>query len=141
MRGCTLIECLIVIACGAILLTIAVPNIRHFQQEWVLWGGVQTVEISLYWGRTRAIAANAPLAFEVGENGQKFWWADPSSGLRYERSVRRLDGIRIASCPKRSLRFYQRGNAAPAGTYVIQGEAGSYSVVVSPGGRIRVQKN
>ena len=29
----------------------------------------------------------------------------------------------------------------PAGTYRIEGTAGSYSVVVSPGGRIRVQKN
>ncbi len=141
MRGFSLIECVIALACGAILLTVSVPGIRRFQQEWALWGGMKTVEASLYWGRTRAIAANSPMAFIVREDGRQFWWSDSSSSLPYEKSFRRLDGVRIASCPKKPLRFYQHGNAAPAGTFVVQGEKGSYSVIVSPGGRIRVQKN
>jgi Tfp pilus assembly protein FimT len=141
MRGYSLVECLTVVVCGAILLTIAIPNFHHFQQEWALWGGAKTVEISLLWGRTRAIAANTSIMFEVDEKGHEFWWTDPVSGSRYSASVRRLDGVRITSCPKRPLRFYQRGNAAPSGTYKIQGPTGSFSVIVSPGGRIRIQRN
>jgi prepilin-type N-terminal cleavage/methylation domain-containing protein len=141
MRGYSLVECLMVIVCGAILLTIAIPNIHHFQQEWALWGGVKLVETSLYWGRMHAIAANASTMFEVGDNGHKFWWADPANGSPYSKSVRYLGRIRITSSPKRALRCYQHGKAAPAGTFMIQGDAGTYSVIVSPGGRIRTQKN
>jgi prepilin-type N-terminal cleavage/methylation domain-containing protein len=140
-RGYSLIECLVVLVCGAILLTFAVPNVHHFQQGWALWGGVKSVETSLYWGRMHAISSNSSMMFEVADTGHEFWWTDPTSGLRFAGSARRLDRVRIVSSPKRPLRFYQRGNAAPAGTYTIQGDTGSYSVVVSPGGRIRVQKN
>jgi prepilin-type N-terminal cleavage/methylation domain-containing protein len=140
-RGYSLVECLLVIVCGAILLTFAIPNIQHFIQVWALWGGVKSVESSLYWGRMHAISSNASMMFEIAGDGHEFWWTDPASGSPYASSGRRLDGIRIVSAPKRPLRFYQHGNAVPAGTYTIQGEAGSFSVVVSPGGRIRVQKN
>ncbi len=140
-RGYSLIECLIVIICGAILLTVAVPNIQAFQQTWALWGGVKLVETSLYWGRMHAISSNSSMMFEVAGNGHEFWWTDPISGLHFAGSVRRLDRVRIVSAPKHPLRFYQHGNAVPAGTYTIQGDIGSFSVIVSPGGRIRVQKN
>jgi len=78
----------------------------------------------------------------VEDNRSKFYWEDPESGAPFATSIRHLStGIRIESSPRRPLRFYQHGNAAPAGTYIIKGEAGSYAVVVSPGGRIRIQRN
>ena len=141
MKGYSLIECLIATLGGIVLLTFAVPNLHRFQQAWVLWGGVKSVETSLYWGRMHAISSNSPMMFDVADNGHEFWWTDPVTGSPFADSFRRLDGVRIVSSPKRSLRFYQRGNAAPAGTYVIQGDTESFSVVVSPGGRIRIQKN
>ena len=65
-----------------------------------------------------------------------------ASGERYQNSARRLPrGIRIAAAPKRPLRFYPHGNAVPAGTFTLAGDAGSYSVIVTPGGRIRTQRN
>jgi hypothetical protein len=89
-----------------------------------------------------AISSNAPILFEVADEGRRYYWVDPSSGELYADSERRLpNGIQIVLYPRRPLRFYQHGNAVPAGTYRIEGTAGSFSVVVSPGGRIRVQKN
>jgi Tfp pilus assembly protein FimT len=140
--GYSLVECLIGLICAAILLTAAVPNLFRLQQEWTLWGSAKLLESSMHWGRMHAIAANAPIVFEVDEDGRQFHWADPVTGDTYEGTAKRLsDRVRLVSYPKRPLRFYQHGNAAPAGTYTIQGETGSYSVVVSPGGRIRFQKN
>lgn len=82
------------------------------------------------------------MLFNVSDDGCRYGWIDAASGEKYSNSTRDLPNkIRIESAPRRPLRFYQYGNAAPAGTYVIQGEAGSYSVVVSPGGRIRIQRN
>jgi Tfp pilus assembly protein FimT len=130
------------LTCAAILLAVAVPNIAHLQRIWGLWGSTRTVEASMQWGRMHAIASNAPILFEVDDSGQKFYWVDPVSGNTFADSVRYVSrGVRIVAFPRRPLRFYQHGNAAPAGTYTLSSEAGSYSVVVSPGGRIRIQKN
>jgi type IV fimbrial biogenesis protein FimT len=141
-NGYSLIELTIVLACIAIMISLAAPNVTHIQKEWTLWGNARSVENSLQWGRMHAITSNTPILFEVGENGCRFGWIDPESGDPYSESIRYLaHGIRIASSPRRSLRFYPQGYAVPAGTYVLQGEAGSYSVIVAPGGRIRFQKN
>jgi len=136
------VELVIALACTAVLLSAATPNLSRLQQEWQLWSSTMLLESSLQWGRMQAIAMNSPLLFQVDDDGQKFFWIDPASGEFFSGSVRHLPRrIRIASCPRRPLRFYQHGNAAPAGTYTLEGEAGSYSVVVSPGGRIRVRKD
>ena len=141
-EGYSLAELVIVIAAAAILLSAAVPNIIDLQRKWTLWGGARTLEASLQWGRKHAISANTPILFRVDDSRQKFYWVDPQSGDPYAGSVRHLSGgARIVASPGRPLRFYQHGNAAPAGTFTIQSDAGSYSVVVSPGGRIRFQKN
>jgi prepilin-type N-terminal cleavage/methylation domain-containing protein len=140
--GFSLTEFLIVIACVAVLITAAVPNIFHLQKEWILWNSARSLAMSLQWGRMHAISANTPLRFEVDESGRNYSWVDPESNESYANSVRHLPAdICIVKFPRRPLRFYQHGNAAPAGTYTLEGDTGSYSVVVSPGGRIRIQRN
>ena len=141
-EGYSLAELLAVLACIAILAAATVPNVAHLQKEWTLWEGARILEMSLQWGRMHAISANTAILFEIDGSRQRFYWADPESGEPYTATVRHLpNSIRIAACPGRSLRFYQHGNAAPAGTYTLEGDAGSYSVIVAPGGRIRIQKN
>ncbi len=141
-EGYSLAELVIVLACAAVLVTAAAPNIAHLQKEWAVWGDARVLEASLQWGRMHAISTNTPILFQIDDSQQKFCWVDPESGDPYAGSVRYLSRyVRFTAFPKRSLRFYQHGNAAPAGTFTIKGDAGSYSVVVSPGGRIRIQKN
>jgi type II secretory pathway pseudopilin PulG len=141
-EGYSLAELMVALACAAILLTIAIPNIVQLQKEWALWGGARILEASLQWGRMHAITSNSPVIFEIDDTLQEFYWTDAASGDRYAGSVRHLPtGIRFIAIPRRSLRFFQHGNAAPGGTYTIAGDAGSYSVIVSPGGRIRLQRN
>ena len=140
--GYSLIECLIVISCAGILVTIAAPHTQRMRQAWALWGGTTAIVYSLQWGRMHAVSSNTSMLFSVSEDGREYCWIDPENGERYADSKHSLpDTVRIESAPKRPLRFYQHGNAVPAGTYVIQGKAGSYSVIVSPGGRIRVSRN
>jgi len=131
-----------VLACLGILLSTAAPGMTHWQKEWTLWGCARNLETSLQWGRMHAISSNAPILFEIDVSRQSYCWKDPQNGDLYSETIRYLPrGVRMAGYPKRSLRFYQHGNAVPAGTYTLESASGSYSVVVSPGGRIRIQKN
>jgi Tfp pilus assembly protein FimT len=140
--GYSLAELMAVLACIGVIFSAATPSVTHWQKEWTLWGCARNLETSLQWGRMHAISSNAPILFEIDATQQKYYWKDPQSGDLYSETIRYLPrGVRIVGYPRRSLRFYQHGNAAPAGTYTLQGETGSYSVVVSPGGRIRIQKN
>ena len=140
--GYSLAELLIVLACAAILLAAAVPGIARLHQEWALWGAAKTLETSMQWGRMHAVASNAPLIFHADGDRQEFYWADASSEEVCTSTRRHLPrGIRFTAIPRRPLRFYPHGNAAPAGTYTVAGDAGSYSVVIAPGGRIRIQRD
>jgi len=138
----TLLECLVALTLAGIVLSAAAPSVHRMTQSISLWGGVRLVETSLQWGRNHAITGNTALAFIVDSDGRRFYWTDGHTGDRYEGTMRYLPGrIRISSSPRRPLRFYQRGNAVPAGTFVVQGEAGSVRVIVSPSGRIRTQRS
>lgn len=140
--GFSLIEILVVLAGATILLAVAVPSVGKLYQEWVLWGAAHTVESSLRWGRAQAVTANSSVMFVVEGDGRVFYWLDPESGDTFESTVRYLpEQVRIVSVPKKALRFSPRGNATPAGTYLLQGEAGFCRVVVNVVGRIRVQRD
>lgn len=139
--GIGLTELLLVLACGAVLTVAAVPNVHRLVQEWSLRGGVQMLEASLLWGRMHCMSANRSLMLVVDDGGRSFHWSDPSSGARYEYTVRSLPrGVGITAAPRRPLRFFPHGNAAPAGTYVVGGDRGAFQVVVNVAGRIRIQK-
>jgi len=141
-NGFTLAELLIVVVIAAIIVTFAVPGFVRIQKEWSLWGSARMVETSLQWGRMRAIASNSPVLFEIAEDGRGFAWKDTVTGDVFTTTAWTMTGsARIASSPRTPLRFYPRGNAVPSGTYRVEGETGSYSIIVTPGGRIRFQKN
>jgi Tfp pilus assembly protein FimT len=141
-EGYSLAEMVVAMACAAVLLTVAIPNIVRLQKEWMLWGAARILQTSMQWGRMQAIASNSPVIFQIDDTQQEFYWIDTATGDRYSESVRHLPvGTRFTAAPRRSLRFYQHGNAVPAGTFTIAGDVGSYSVIVSPGGRIRLQRN
>ena len=140
--GFSLTELLIVLTVTAIIISFAVPGFARILKVWSLWGSARMVETSLQWGKMRAITSNSPVLFEVAEDGQRFMWRDPATGDIFATTARYMNsGTRIVSSPQTPLRFYPRGNAAPGGAYKVEGETGSYSIVVAPGGRIRFQKN
>jgi hypothetical protein len=137
----SLVEILAVLACTAVLLAAAAPSFHQVRHEWALWGAAHMLEASLQWGRFRAIAENTSLALQIEGEGRRYCWVDGASGDAYLESRRHLpSGLRISASPGRLLRFFPRGNAAPAGTYVIEGEAGRYRVIVNIAGRIRVER-
>jgi Tfp pilus assembly protein FimT len=140
--GYSLIELMLVTACTVILFLAAVPALDRIQNEWMLWSAAHLLENSLQWGRMYAISTNTSVVMEVDPGGSSFFWSDPVSAARLESTTRQLPrNVRIVACPNHPVRFYPRGNAAPAGTYSLQGNVGTYRVIVNIAGRIRVEKN
>jgi len=138
----SLLELIIVLACAAVLLALALPGAHHIHQEWTLLGAARLLETSLLWGRMHAISGNQPLLLTIEPDGRGYHWTDATTLEQFADSVRTLPGrTRIVRSPARPLRFYQHGNAAPAGSFVLRGAAGEYRVVVSPAGRIRLERN
>jgi len=140
-RGFTLVELTILLAGGMVLILLAVPALATVERQWSLWGGACQVESTLQWGRLYAISANTSLRFEVDARGESFWWTDSETGAKFAATVRRLPkGVRINSAPAQPLRFFPRGNAAPAGSYAVGSSAGTWRIVVNLAGRIRMEK-
>ena len=139
--GYTLCELIIALACVTALLAATVPDVYHIQEEWRLWESAHVLRNSLQWGRMHAVSVNSSMMLQIEDNGRKLLWVESSSGIQYKNSEQHLPGrIRIVEFPKHPLHFHPRGNAVPGGTYKVQGNSGAYYVVVSPGGRIRIEK-
>src|SRR5205809_2854515 len=135
-------ELVVAVACMSLLVGVAIPNLQRLTQEWHLWGAAHLLESALQWGRMYAVSANTSVVLQIDPGGARFYWADPGTRAAYESSIRNLPaGVRIVSAPRRPVRFFPRGNAVPAGTFVVRGKTGrQYRVVVNPAGRIRVQR-
>ena len=74
------------------------------------------MESTLQWGRLHAISANVSLILEVDAEGKSTGWRDPETGNTYDTGVCHLPAdVRIVSAPSKPLRFFPRGDAAPAG--------------------------
>ena len=141
-RGITLVELAIVLACSCVLLAAAVPGIQAIQQELALWHDARLVESILRWGRYHAVTANEAVAFIVDEGGARCYFSIAATGEPCASSIRYMSrGVRVAGVPRRPVRFFPSGFAAPAGTYTLQGAAGAYRVVVQFSGRIRLQRD
>jgi type II secretory pathway pseudopilin PulG len=139
--GFCLLEALAALSCALVLTAIAVPNAGRMRHGIALWGGTRLIESSLQWGRMHAITTNTSVMFQVDPDGRGFYWSDPVSGAPYASSARIFaGGVRLTGFPKKSLRFYPRGNAAPAGTFTLTGDAGTYRVIVNLAGRIRIEQ-
>lgn len=139
--GFSLVECAVVMVCVAIVLLASIPAVERLHRAWSLWTASRLVESTLQWGRFHSISANASLTLEVNADGTSAGWRDPETGNAYDAGVCNLPtGVKIVSAPSKPLRFFPRGNAAPAGSYIVKNGAGSFRVVVSPAGRIRVER-
>jgi len=137
----SLSELVLVLATLGVLILLALPAASRLHDHWSLYCGAFTVESALQWGRLQAVSANASLVFEAIADGTAIRWRDLETDQVYEGSLRVLpQGVRIAASPAHPLRFFPQGNAAPAGSYVVMGDRGSYRVVVNIAGRIRVEK-
>ncbi len=132
-RGFQLLELMLVcflIAVGAALGASA-------WYEWVgqhrLHSAAEGLSTFLQGVRLSAVSRNA--AIQVRVQGNRYAMAlRGSDAVVWQRFPQGVQAVRF---PRRPVTFFSRGNAAPAGSFVLQNRSGQIRVVVSPTGRVR----
>ncbi|HSR69544.1 MAG TPA: prepilin-type N-terminal cleavage/methylation domain-containing protein [Acidobacteriota bacterium] len=134
-RGFQLIELLLVVAILAVAGAIGAGVYSRLTDHYRLQQGGFQVAGLLRSARTLALAGAAPLEVVPGPDGRGL-------GLRIGQApplrwIFLPQQVRLVSAPRRPLRFFSRGQAAPAGRFRLQGRFGSLDVIVAPWGRVR----
>ena len=83
--------------------------------------------------RSSAMARNAAVQVQV-EEGRYAMTLRGSEAVLWRRFPQ---GVLAVGVPRSPVAFYSRGNAAPAGSFVLQNSSGEVRVIVSPAGRVR----
>lgn len=134
-RGFQLLELVLVLALIAVAAAIGAGAWSEWTSRYHLYLATDALNACLQSARTGAMTQNA--AVEVQVQAHRY-----SMSLRGEEPVlwRRFPkDVEVVKAPSRAVAFYSRGNAAPAGSFVLQGRGGQVKLVVSPSGRVRVE--
>ncbi len=137
LRGFTLLELLITLALGLASAGLGIGLLSRAIETWRLQGAAQMVGSELTRLRAAAVSTGVPIRFLVGKSADAYSAAE--AGGEPVQYVPLPRGIRFVSMPSRPVTFYSRGQAAPAGTYILEGSRGRIRVVVAPMGRVRWQ--
>ena len=134
-RGFQLLECLIVCALLACLGGIGFGTLNGVIEWYRLQVGARAFVSQVASVRSSAISRNVSLRVLVDPGRESYGWA-----LRGTESViwRRLPpGVSFTRVPRNPVTFFSRGNAAPAGTFLLANRKGEIKIVVAPNGRVR----
>ncbi len=135
-RGFQLLELLLVVALVGLLGSLAIGGLREARSRHRLHAGASAFLAFVTETRVQAMTFNSPLRVVFETNRYALI---PADGL--PSNWRRLPlGVTFLAGPSGPLTFFPRGNAAPAGSFIISSETGAFRIVVSPGGRVRMER-
>jgi hypothetical protein len=137
VEGYQLLECLAVCLLLTLLVGVGGISLNRSLDRYRLECSAQGLAADLGSLRIAAVSRKTPLSVSIYDCRSKY-----AFGLRngIPVSLRSLrPGVSFENYPKRPLTFYSRGNAVPAGSYLLSSAAGQCKVVVAPTGRIRCE--
>ena len=85
--------------------------------------------------RFQAMAKNLAIQIRIHPDRDQFAVALKNDEPDLWQSLPR--GVSFSRIPSRSITFFSRGNAAPAGTFTLENKRGRLQVIVSLSGRVR----
>jgi hypothetical protein len=134
-RGFQLLDCMLVCLLLGGTLSIGVASLDGvFERYRLQWAGyLFATEISTL--RSTAVGRNSPVSVSVSPSRTQYGFASRGEEPTLWRRLPR--GVVVAGQPTTPVTFYSRGNAVPAGSYVLENSEGQMRVVVAPTGRVR----
>ena len=134
-KGFSLLDSLMVCLLLGSALTLGAASLNGiFERYRLQWAGyVFSSEISDV--RSEAVGRNSPVSILVDVSRNKYGFGQRDEEPRLWRLLPR--GVLFVSLPTVPVTFYSRGNAVPAGSYLLQNRAGQMRVIIAPSGRVR----
>lgn len=134
-RGFQLLECLIVCALIACLSGIGFGTLNGIMAWYRLQLGARAFVSQVSAVRSSAISRNVSVSVLIDPAGESYGWVP--RGAESEVWRRLPAGVMFTTAPRNPVTFFSRGNAAPAGTFLLANRGGKVKVVVAPNGRVR----
>lgn len=134
-RGFTLLECVAAASLLVLGAGLGLSWLGRTLDDWRLQGAAQALGADLTRARGAAVSTGAAHRILVHPAAESYAVSVDGGPPRFWTSL--PHGVRIIGAPSRPLIFYSRGQAAPAGTYLLEGRAGRVRVIVAPMGRVR----
>ncbi len=136
--GFQLLELMIVCALIGLLGAIAWGNFQRLREHYELrMGSAQFVSV-LSQCRLQAVSKSLPLQVRIHRDRNHFTITPEGEPPRLWKALPR--GMKFVRIPKKTLTFYSRGTAAPAGSFLLENRTGQVKVLITPAGRIRWQQ-
>lgn len=137
--GFSLIDILLVVAAGAVLASVAIPQIDGALNSYRLTNSAQGMTSELNMARVLAVSRNATFELQVNQANGSYQITDPEDPQNPPRSLKRLEpGISFSTVPANNIAFYSRGRAR-GGTIQLQDALGRvYTIQVEPTGKVQV---
>lgn len=134
-RGFQLIELMVVLALMGVAGGLGLSGWQALRDGHLLARGVSQFVAHLREARAEAISRNTSIGIRVGSDARSY--ALSPRGSPDPAWSHLPEGVIFRDRPPSEVRFFSRGHAAPAGSYVIGHHSGAYRIIVAPSGRIR----
>ncbi len=137
-RGYSLLEVMLVCALIGSGSTLGLSILNGITEQHRLHLAGESFLSAVMAARFQAVAKNLAIQVRVHASGKKFGVAVKDSEPQFWQDL--PAGVEFSKKPRKPPRFYSRGYASPAGTFILENSRGQIRVVVSLSGRVRWER-
>ena len=137
-RGYSLLEVMLVCALIGSGSTLGLSILNGIAEQHRLHLAGESFSSAVMAARFRAVAKNLATQVRVHTSRRKFGVAVTDSEPQFWQDL--PTGVEFSKIPRKPPRFYSRGFASPAGTFILENSRGRIRVVVSLSGRVRWER-
>ncbi|MGH9340125.1 MAG: hypothetical protein ACRD1R_11195 [Acidobacteriota bacterium] len=136
--GFNLLDSLVTLAIVGVLSSLGIGYLGGMADQYRLQSGCQSLLSSIVTARAHSTAKCLPIEIRVHADNKRFALA--AKGEEPDRWQSLPRGVEFVTVPPRLPTFHSRGNASPAGSFVIGNDRGQIRLIISPTGRVRWER-
>ncbi len=137
-RGYSLLEVMLVCALIGSGSTLGLSILNGIAEQHRLHLAGESFSSAVMAARFQAVGRNLATEVRVHASRKKFGLAVTDSEPHFWQDL--PTGVEFSKIPRKPPRFYSRGYASPAGTFILENSRGRIRVIVSLSGRVRWER-
>ncbi len=137
-RGYSLLEMMLVCALIGSGSTLGLSILNGIAEQHRLHLAGESFSSAVMAARFQAVARNLATEVRIHKGRRKFGLAVKDSEPQFWQDL--PAGVEFSKMPRKPPRFYSRGYASPAGTFILENSRGRIRVIVSLSGRVRWER-